>query len=293
MSKPLKFAFFGGEPLAVPVLEELKLSGLIPELIVCNPDRPTGRKQILTPPPAKVWAKDSEISVFQPHSYKNKDEFSELLSQDWDLFVVVAYNFILPKWILDTPKHGVINVHPSMLPKLRGASPIRTAIRDNLRDDIGVTIMLMDEEMDHGPILDQMHMPISDENWPVSGPELDIALAKMGGALLAEVIPTWVDGEILPQDQEHELATYCHRLSKSDSELNIDPKKLPSGKDAKNIWRTINAFAGIGDTFFTYQDSRVKITQAELTPNKTLRILSVIPEGKKETDFENYLNNLV
>lgn len=292
MNKSIKFAYFGGEPLAVPVLEELKVAGLIPDLIICNPDRPTGRKQILTPPPAKAWAEENNISVFQPSSYKNEDDFSVLREHEWDLFVVVAYNFILPKWLLAIPKHGVINVHPSMLPKLRGASPIRTAITENLIDDIGVTIMLMDEEMDHGPILNQMQMQINEQNWPMSGPKLDLALARMGGALLADTMPAWINGELLPQEQNHQAATYCHKLTKNDSELKIDPLKLPTSAEAEKAWHTIQAFTGIGDTYFVHNNIRIKVKAAEITPNKSLRLLRVIPEGKKEMNFEQYLQSI-
>lgn len=292
MSNKLNIAFFGGEPLSVPVLEELKAAGIIPSLIICNPDRPSGRGMNLAKPPVKDWAEAEHIDVFQPTSYKNKEDLARLTTTDWDLFVVVAYNFILPKWLLDIPKHGVINVHPSMLPSLRGASPIRTAIMEDRRDDIGVTIMLMDEKMDHGPILDQMIMFIEDEEWPMSGPVLDEALAAMGGSLLAEVIPAWVAGDIEPQEQEHEAATYTKRLTKEQSELVINPKKLPTGTEAQEAILKVNAFAGIGDTFFMHEGKRVKIKTAALTDGGLLKILSVIPEGKKEMSFENYLQSL-
>lgn len=288
----MKFAYFGGEPLAVPVLEELKKAGLLPELIICNPDRATGRDQVLTHPPAKIWAEQENIKVFQPTSYKDQSQFAELTSPEWDVFVVVAYNFILPKWILDIPKHGVVNLHPSMLPSLRGASPIRTAIKDNLPDDVGVTIMLMDEKMDHGPILDQEQLDLSEKQWPVAGPKLDKILAKLGGRLLSEVLPAWVNDELSPQEQDHDLATYCGRFQKSDSEITIDPFKLPGGMAAKKAWHAINAFAGIGDTYFIYRNKRVKIKQAELATSGSLRLLRVIPEGKKEIDFEQYLQSL-
>lgn len=287
----LRFAYFGGEPLGVPVLEELAAAGLTPSLVVCNPDRPAGRGQLLTPPPVKRFAEEHNIPIYQPTTYKDDSVREYLSEQDWDVFVVVAYNFILPQWFLDIPKHGVINVHPSLLPKLRGASPIRTAIKDDLREDIGVTVMLMDEEMDHGPILDQMAMPIADENWPVPGPELDVALARMGGALLADVLPAWVAGELAPQEQEHEAATYCTRFQKGDNELALDPHALPTGKAAWPIWLTINAFAGIGDTYFIHNGKRVKIKAAAFKGG-SLELLRVTPEGKAEMDFAAYLRNL-
>jgi len=292
MNTPIKFVYFGGEPLAVPVLEELKTAGLVPSLIVCNPDRATGREQIITPPPAKIWAEAEGIEVWQPTSYQDESTKDYLSNCEWDIFVVVAYNFILPAWLLEIPKHGVINVHPSLLPKLRGASPIRTAILENQPDDVGVTIMLMDEKMDHGPILEQEQLHLTSENWPMSGPKLDKKLAKLGGTLLAEVIPAWVADELSPQEQDHDLATYCTRFQKRDSEVELNPLALPGGKNAKRIWHAINAFAGIGDTFFIHHGNRVKIKQAELTKDGSLHLLRVIPEGKKEVNFEDYLNSL-
>lgn len=291
MTKPLTFAFFGGEPLAVPVLGKLKAAGLMPSVTICNPDRPAGRGHILTPPPVKKWAEDEGISIFQPTTYKDDSVRAFFENQSWDLFVVVAYNFILPEWLLKLPKHGVINLHPSMLPRLRGASPIRTAILDNTPDAVGVTIMLMDKEMDHGPILEQEQYFISESEWPIAGPTLDAALAQRGGTLLAETIPAWVEGLLSPQEQEHEMATYCQKLTKEQSELTIDPFQLPAGEAGRHAWRVINAFAGISDAFFIYQGKRIKIKKAEFVSG-TLRILRVTPEGKKEVEFSDYLHSI-
>ncbi len=287
----LKFVFFGGEPLAVPTLEKLSEAGLSPALIVCNPDRPAGRGQKLTPPPAKEWAEAHQIPIFQPTNYKDGAAQAFLSAESWDLFVVVAYNFILPEWLLGLPKHGVLNVHPSLLPKLRGASPIRSAILENKPDDVGVTIMLMDKEMDHGPIIEQEEFFVSEDTWPMSGPVLDAQLAAMGGELLAEVIPAWIAGELSPQEQAHEMATYCHKLTKEQGELVIDPFELPAGEAGRHAWRVICAFAGIGDAFFNYDGKRVKVKQAEFAGGK-LRLLRVTPEGKKEVDFADYLRSI-
>ncbi len=284
-------AYFGGEPLGVPVLEELYLTGITPNLIVSSPDKPVGRKQVMTHPPVKVWAQEKDIPVYQPESYKDNSVREYFESQEWDVFVVVAYNYILPKWLLDIPKHGVINVHPSMLPLLRGASPIRTAIKDDLREAIGVTIMKMDATMDTGPILDQIPVPISDEYWPVPGPELDLALAQTGGALLADVLREYIAGHIEPQEQDDTMATYCGRLTKADSELIINPKKLPTSNQARLAWLKINAFMGIGDTWFMHEGKRIKIKEAEFSMGK-LRLITVIPEGKQAMPFDVWLASL-
>lgn len=309
----LTFVFFGGEPLGVPTLKELKQSGLLPSLIVCNPDRPAGRGHTLTPPPVKVWAQANDIPVWQPESIP-KDRPTDLLSKNEivqsiglfhstpppeqnavlesmnrllqaDLFVVVAYNKILPQWLIELPTYNTINVHPSLLPKLRGASPIRSAIIRNTPADIGVSIMLMDKAMDHGPLLAQQPMSIAPQAWPINGLELDTALAHQGGALLADTIPKYLAGSITPTEQAHEEATYCSRLDKSMAELTLDPYSLPTGEPAHEAYRTICAFAGIGNAWFMHEDVRYKITNAHLAGER-LVIDSVIPAGKPENAFD-------
>lgn len=282
----IKFVYFGGEPLGVPVLEELKQADLLPSLIVCNPDRPAGRGQKLTKPPVKLWAEAHDIPTLQPTDVSSPEAVPEIAQTSWDLFVVVAYNKILPTWLIELPTHTTINVHPSLLPKLRGASPIRSAILRNELESVGVTIMQMDAKMDHGPILAQMPMPIEAAQWPVAGNELDTALARQGGALLADTIPEWIQGTITPQEQNHEQATYCGRLSKDMAELTIDTSQPPQGEAAQSAFATIQAFKGIGEAWFMHDDIRYKVTKAHIA-NDTLHIERVIPAGKKEQDWHN------
>ena len=288
-TKP-KIAFFGGEPLGLPALEALHQAGLTPGLVVCNPDRPSGRGQTLTAPRLKLWAQERDIEVFQPTSYKDQDQLKKLTNMEWDLFVVVAYNFILPKWFLELPTHGVINVHPSLLPKLRGASPIRTAILENLRDEVGVSIMLMDEKMDHGPILAQAALHDFDTTWPEDGPVLDTKLAAYGGELLVRTIPLWLEGSITPSEQDHVAATYTKKFEKADAELHLDPQRLPTGTEASKAFLKIKAFAGMSDCFFMDKNKRVKIKGTVLLDG-ALTLSRVIPEGKKEMDFSDYLKS--
>lgn len=289
MKQTPKIAFFGGEPLGLPALKALVHDGLIPTLAVCNPDRESGRGQKLTAPPIKTWALEQSIPVLQPVSYKSKDDFTHLINEEWDLFVVVAYNFILPKWLLDIPKHGVVNVHPSLLPKLRGASPIRSALLNNLQDEVGVSIMLMDEEMDHGPILAQA--PLTLNHWPINGELLDDMLAQIGGEMLATTIPRFLGGEITPVAQDHSAATYTKKFAKADAELSLNPQALPTGEAAFQAFSKICAFAGMSDCFFFDNTIRIKIKAATLSEDGQLQILRVTPEGKKEVDFETYLRS--
>lgn len=285
----IKIAYFGGEPIGVPVLKELMECGITPELIICNPDRPAGRGQKLTPPPLKTFAIENQIEVFQPVSLKDEATLREKL-QDFDLFVVVAYNHMMPGWLIDLPKYKTINVHPSLLPLRRGPNPIRSAVVEDDRASIGVSIMLMDEEMDHGPILAQRPLPIADEFWPIDGRKLDEALANLGGALLANTICEWVEQTIEPTTQDHTFATYTKKMSKADGKLDIDPFDLPTDEAARRVYHIIQAYTGFPGTFFLYNGKRIKINEAQLIENQ-LRLITVTPEGKKTIAFDQWLPN--
>lgn len=284
----LQFAFFGGEPLGVPVLEALAKAQLLPALIVCNPDRPSGRGKQLTPPPVKIWAEEHGVTVWQPEQLHDKETVAEKL-QPYDLFIVVAFNHILPKWLIELPQYDTLNLHPSLLPKYRGPSPIRSAI---LADDqmLGISVMLMDEKMDHGPLLAQQAV-VSPSMWPPYGTELDRHLAVVGGALLASVIPAWIEGNLQAVPQEHADATYTKKFTKAKGELFIDPLSLPTGLIAYDALLKIRAFAGFPGTFFIYHGKRVKITAATIE-NDALVIERVIPEDKAEQSFSQYVQSL-
>ena len=283
----LKFVFFGTPAIAVIILDELKKAGYVPELIVTNPDAPVGRKHILTPPPTKVWARENNVPVIQPKSLKDTTEVPELTGTQWDLMIVAAYGKLIPEWLLALPKHGILNVHPSLLPKLRGASPIRSAILQNIRET-GVTIIKLDAELDHGPIVAQLPANIPAEHWPVSGSILDEGLAHQGGALLAKVIPNWISGNITAIEQRHTEATFCTKIAKSMSELTIDPHDLPSGATAIDYLCKIRAFDVWPETFFIHEGKRIKIKNANLDATGTLVITRIVPEGKNEMNWEQY-----
>lgn len=293
-NKP-RIAFFGTPQIAVTVLDVLVEADLVPNLIVTNPDKPVGRKQVLTPPPVALWAKERGVELLQPESLRDSGSpapFAPLREQEWDLFVVVAYGKILPKWLLEIPKHGTLNVHPSLLPTLRGASPVRSAILNDMKGELGVTIMLVDEELDHGPIIAQELIDIDEKTWPLDGQELDGLLAQTGGALLAETIPEWIVGNIDPQEQDHEHATFSTKITKDMSELHINPHALPTGKGAYQMLLKIKAFSGWPETFFIHDGKRVKIKDATLSENGQLQVLKVVPEGKKEMSFAAYVASL-
>jgi len=284
----IRIAFFGTPQIAVWVLEELTKAGIKPALVITNPDRPSGRKMAPTPPPVKTWADINLVPVRQPESPTDPKLFEDLKRFQCNLFVVVAYGRILPKEILDIPEHGVLNVHPSLLPELRGASPIRSAVLKDMKDT-GVTIMQMDEEMDHGPIVAQEEVSIPSEEWPIRGSLLDEELARVGGKLLAAVIPDWIAGKITPTPQNHKDATYCTKIQKADGEINL-------GDDPYQNFLKICAFDGWPGTFFFTKidgkDIRVKIVDAIIDDSNALEILRVIPEGKREMSYDDFLRSV-
>ncbi len=280
----MKIAFFGTPELAVTALSEMETFSIVPQLVITTPDAPVGRKQIITPPPTKVWAKERSIPVFQPESLKNPDDLKTITDQEWDLFIVFAYGKIMPEWLINLPKYGTINAHPSLLPKLRGASPIRSTLLNDL-SACGVTIIQMDKEMDHGPILYQQSVDLSS---PIPGRELDRTLSLICGDLLAHVAIELPKGTITPKEQKHEDATFCTKITKDMSEIKIDPYNLPTGSEAFAIYRKICAFDVWPETFFIHENKRIKIKEAELSSDGNLLIKKITPEGKTEIDFHKY-----
>lgn len=284
----INYIFFGTSEISVDVLNQLREANLLPDLIITTPDSPQGRGLKLTPCPVKVWADQNGIKNFQPErltgdfftqldSYKN--ESGKNLS--WDVFIIVSYGKIIPQNIIDLPKHGVLNVHPSLLPKYRGPSPIESAI---LNDDkkTGVTIMKIDEQVDHGPIVEQEIVEF--EEWNHKD-EVSRKLAVVGGKILAKILPQYISGEVVPVEQNHSEATFTKKIEKSDAEifLNENPRK--------NFLKIMAYTPHPGAFFFTEKNGktiRVKITDAKYE-NDTLEILRVIPEGKKEIDYSLFI----
>ncbi|MFQ5661630.1 MAG: methionyl-tRNA formyltransferase [Candidatus Paceibacteria bacterium] len=286
-SNKIKIAFFGTPESAVIALEELKKADLTASLVVTSPDKPKGRSLVLTAPPVKVWAEKNKVNFVQPEELD--EAFIELLKEgDFDLFVVASFGKILPKELLDIPKHGTLNIHPSLLPKLRGPSPIISAI---LQDEsrTGVTIMLLNESIDSGPIVAQAS--IEPEPWPPRAGELEELLFTEGAKLLAEVIPDWTAGKIKPEAQDESEATFTTKIKKEDALIELDGDAYQNLLKirAYDQWPVAYFLASRSDLDGKRSDlMRIKITDAELEDDK-LKIKKVIPEGKKEMDYEDFL----
>lgn len=264
-----RIAFLGTPDLAVIVLRELVSRGIVPDLVVTAPDRPAGRGKKLTPPPLKQAAKELGIPCEQPETPSGLDAI--LRERNIGLGLVAAYGRILPARTLEIPRYGFLNVHPSLLPRHRGASPIQETI---LQGDAtaGTTIMLMDEKMDHGPILSSEEVAIGQMEFShgkgkPAAPELQKLLAELGGRLLAEAVPQWIQGAIAPRPQDHGSATFTKQLTREDGHISWDePASLLERKmRAYDPWPGIFTF--LPDKKGTLR--RIKILDAYAIPSSS------------------------
>ena len=247
----MRLVFMGTPEFALPSLRALVEGGHDIVGVYTRPDRLAGRGRALTPPAVKTAALDYGLPVFQPPGLRRPEAVEELASLKPDVIVVCAFGVILRQPVLDTPAKGVLNVHPSLLPRHRGASPIAAAILAG-DEQTGVTIMLLDPGMDTGPILSQRAVPVSPQD--TSG-SLGERLAEVGADLLLEVLPRWLADEIEPQPQDDSLATHSALLSKEDGEIDWN---LP----AIDIWRRVRAFNPWPGASTTLEGQTLRIWEA-------------------------------
>lgn len=293
----IKTVFFGTSEFSIHVLEQLITRGITPTAIVTVADRPAGRKMELTPPPLKVWATEHNMTYFQFEKLKEENTIATLTSLDADVFIVASYGKIIPEVILNIPKDGALNIHPSLLPKLRGATPLQTSIMQDMQYT-GVSIIQMDAEMDHGPVVAMHEEEVTP--WPQTYPELEKYLAVKGADILANTLEDYISGELVPTEQIHENATYTKKIEKQDGLISLDDLV---GDAVWNTFLKYNAlYGGPGLFFFARKeevegsvtagtDIRVKIKEASWnTALETMEILRVIPEGKKEMSWKDFLN---
>ncbi len=249
----MKIVFFGTSKFAADILETV--SGQFSVVaVVTQPDKPVGRKQELTPSPVAELAKSKNIPVLKPEFLKNETIQAEIKSFNPDLFVVIAYGKIIPQAVLDIPKHGSINIHPSLLPKYRGTSPIHAAL---LNDDkeTGVTIMLMDADMDHGPILKQERVTVDPTELFL---ELEEKLLEVSKKLILDTIPAYLDGTIKPVPQNHEEASVVKIISKEDG-------KVDWNQPARNIFNKYRAYINWPGIWTTWNGKNLKLLTVKLS----------------------------
>jgi methionyl-tRNA formyltransferase len=281
-NKKIKIGFFGTPEYSVITLNALKNAAekLNCEIsfVVTQSDKPKGRKMILTPPPVKVWAQENGVIVYQPEKLRDPEFIENLKKHDCDIFVVIAYGKIIPEEILNIPKFKSLNIHGSLLPKLRGSCPIETAILND-EEVTGATIILMDKEMDHGPIVAMEETVVTP--WPPTAQVLGKAIVETGSTLLINILPKWIAGEIKTIEQDHSQATFTRMIKKEDGLIDL------AGDPYKNYLK-IQAYNGWPSAFFFKEidgvQKRIKITQASFSDGK-LTIEKVIPEGGKEINY--------
>ena len=299
----MKILFMGTPDFAVPVLEALIAAGHEIVLAVTQPDKAAGRSKALVPPPVKVCAQAHGIPVFQPERVRRPEAMAELGKVEADLGVVVAFGQILPQALLDLPSHGCFNVHASLLPMYRGASPINHVILAGEKES-GVTIMQMDAGIDTGDILLQEAVPIEEDE---TAETLAEKLSALGARLIVRAVEALEDGTLTHTPQEGDTC-YAGMLKK---EMGLIDWKLP----AETIERQVRGLLPWPGTY-TFREGRkltvgaAKALAQEVPPNLipgavleadkrglllqtgegALRILQLQPEGKKMMDAKSFLN---
>lgn len=297
-----KVVFMGTPDFSVPVLQRLLEEKYDVIAVVTQPDRPVGRKKVLTPPPVKVEALKHNIPVYQPEKIRQSEELKTIISLNPDIIVTAAFGQILPKELLDAPKYGCVNVHASLLPELRGGAPIHYSILQG-KEKTGITIMYMAEKLDAGDIISVAEVKIEEEDTVGT---LHDKLSVVGSDLLAETLPKLLAGEITPIPQKDEEATFAPNLKRSDEKIDWST----SGEEVYNKIRGLNPWP-VAFTLYQGKVMKVwagkKVTKTEeaapgtiveitdqgpviATGNDTyIQLIEVQPAGKKKMDIGQFL----
>ncbi len=270
----MKYAFFGTPRFAAIVLEKLISAGMSPAMVVCNPDKPVGRKQIITAPPTKILAQKYAIPVFQPE-HLDEPDLEYLRKENFDFAIVAAYAKILPEKILKIPKKGMIGVHPSLLPKYRGTTPIQSVIL-NGETETGTTLFLIDRKVDHGPIFASEKATITGSETYLS---LEEKLGRLSGELLVATLPKFLTDKIDLTSQNNTDATVTKKFKTEDALVDLATED-PSLLDRKI--RALNPQPGV---YVIKNKTRIKILDRE-----TIQYAGKTP--RKVTDAISYLKSL-
>ncbi len=272
----IKIVYFGTSQFSAHILEELIKYGRENkrwkiQTVITQSDKPVGRKKQLQSSEVSQLAEKYNITTLKPTKLNSQFVTDNSSKLECDLFIVASYGKIIPQSILDIPKLGSLNVHPSLLPKYRGASPIQTALL-NGETETGISIMLMDAEMDHGPILKTKHISISQsDNYQT----LSERLSQESASLLIETINQFLDKEVVPIEQDHSAATFTNILTKEDGYFDINQ---PPTQDI--LYRMIRAFYPWPGVWTRWSNKVVKFL-----PNKMIQM-----EGKKPMSIKEFLN---
>ncbi len=277
-----KYCFLGTDNFSVTVLETLKQQGYFPSLIITTADKPAGRKLRLTPSPAKIWSQNHNIPYYQTNKINREDIIKEApIINEVDLFLVASFGQILPEDFINLPQYGTLNIHPSLLPTYRGPTPIETCLLNN-DQTTGISIMLLDKKMDHGPIFRQKEINIGLKDTYAT---LEKKLAHLGAELFLETVK---DIKAPPRPQNHPEATFTKKFTKEDGEI----KDSDTEQEKYNKFRALHKNPGV---FFFIQKNnqplRIKLTEAEMISGK-FRPKKIIPAGGKEMNWEDFERNL-
>lgn len=268
-----KVVFMGTPDFSLPVLERLEQSELDVVAVYTRPDKPRGRGLRVEASPVKRWAQQHGLRVMQPASLRARDVQEELAALRPEVVVVAAYGQILPREVLQIPARGCVNVHPSLLPLYRGASPVVTALLEGA-EVTGVTLMLMDEGMDTGPILAQRKEAIRPSD---TADTLTPRLFLLGADLLAETLPRWLAGEVVPQPQDEARATVTRPVRREDGEADW---MLP----ALQLERRVRAYTPWPGLYTYWKGRTLKVLESTVVPGVGKEKAGlVVPVSQPET----------
>ncbi len=294
--------FMGTPDFAVPVLEQLFKDGYDVKLVVTQPDRPKGRKKVLTPPPIKSCAETHGVPVFQPEKVRQQEAVDAILAYEPDLIVTCAYGQILPESLLEGPRLGCINVHASLLPEYRGGAPIHHAIVDG-KKETGITIMYMVKALDAGDMLTQVTVPIGPED--TVGTMHD-QLSQAGADLLSETLPKLINGKLNPRPQDPAKVTFAPTIQRKDEIINwewpaervvdfvrgLNPFPVAfttlNGVVTK-IWKAVSnqpTTEAVPGTVIELEEDGIVVQCGNST---SIKILELQPSGKKRMTAKAYL----
>ena len=274
----ISLIFIGTGNIGAPLLEALVQDERFDvKLVITQVDKPVGRKLELTPSPIKVKSEELGVESFQPEDINSPDSLKQIKNVAPDMIVLYAYGQILSKELLDIPKLGCINVHASLLPKYRGASPVQQSLLSQ-DEKTGISIMKMEEKMDSGPVYKQFELPISDDDNALT---LTDRLANLSAHETPDLLYTIAQGGLSPTPQDDSQASYCEKIKKSDGQINWN-------EDAKVIHAKIRAYTGWPGTFTFWNNKRLKIISAkpdaydEIEPGKVIEKDHLIFIGTKK-----------
>lgn len=273
------FVFFGTPRFAAITLDSLIHTDLIPSLVITNPDRPIGRKKVITPPPVKTLAAAHGIPVAQPESLSDY----RLPTADYSFGILAAYGKIIPQQLTRSFPKDIIGIHPSLLPKYRGATPIQNAILCGDKET-GVTLFLVDEKVDHGKIV------ASSEERIASGDTyrtLEEKLARLGAELLIRTLPDYLSGKIIPREQDHARATFTKKFLANDAFVPIEDLESAFGGNAEKairIDRMIRALNPEPGVWTIQNGKRMKLLESKVIGGAVM-LTKIQMEGKKPQEI--------